>query len=44
MMALPLAAGDDDSGSRTLVGVAIVLVIIAIVCGIGLMMTRSARG
>jgi hypothetical protein len=44
MVALPLAVGDDDSGSRTLVGVAIVLVIIAIVCGIGLMMTRSARG
>jgi hypothetical protein len=41
LMAFPYAAGNDDSGSRTLVGTAIVLVAIAVVVAIGMMMTKS---
>ena len=45
VMALPLAVGDDDSGSRTIVGTIIVLASIAVVVGIGLAMTSGgAKG
>jgi hypothetical protein len=40
-MAFPYAAGNDDSGSRTLVGTAIILAAIVVVIGIGMMMTKS---
>jgi hypothetical protein len=44
LMALPLAVGGcDEAGTRTLVGVAVTLVVLALVIGIGMLMDRGAR-
>ena len=45
LSALQVFTGDSstDSGTRTLVGLAAMLVVLVVVIGIGLMMTRGAR-